>query len=158
MRNTNTAQSTLQTTTVDPIQMLGFSIQLNITADIPLANATTGPAEDEPDLFGTASILSLNGPVTDIAPNTTICFSVWSGLAANITAAAISTPKSGTGSAVGCENILSDECIGDLLDAADDFGMDCSGAPSIPETCSSQMAANYGGISSSELSHPIHFQ
>lgn len=124
-----------------------WTLQLNITADVPLTNATDSVVEDDRGDYATASVLSLVGDGGASSSNTTICYSIWSGLAVNISAAAKGRPSQ---DGAGCGNMLSEQCILDLMNEGGQFAPDCQPAPVLPQSCISQMSPDLNGVASCE--------
>lgn len=122
-----------------------YSLQVNITADVPLTNATQVSEEDGKTEFSTISILSLVGDT--VAANTSICYSVWSGLSAKINSAAKGDSSQ---AGAGCGDMLSAQCISDLLTAGGQMNQTCHPAPFLPQSCMDQMAESFEGISLSK--------
>lgn len=108
--------------------------------------------EDEKSDYATTSILSLVMDNETSSSNTTICYSVWSGLATNISAAAKGTSSQDE---AGCADMLSDQCLSDLMSAGGQYTLGCQPAPVLPQSCVSQMDSSYSGLSSGELNSNI---
>lgn len=121
-----------------------YTLTLAVSADVPI------PDEDS---VAMTSVLSLG--IDTAGPNLTNCVAVYySGLSANVTAAAADLEDSQDG--LGCGKMLSDECVSDLLFAASQgLNSDCSSfLPSVPSSCTAQfgdLSAVGGGEWSSDL-------
>lgn len=109
-----------------------YTMRINVTADVPLTNGT-GFVEERSN-FTVASILSLEGQAN--YANHNICVSMFSGLAASITAKAHNLASQ---DGAGCEQILSEECVLGLSNAVYVGTADspCV-APAVPQSCQGQ--------------------
>lgn len=107
----------------------GYSLSIAVKADVPIPDA------DSPDNSTMTSVISLGIDSPDT--NQTTCVAIYNGLSANISAASIDL-DSQDGS--GCGKMLSDDCVSDLLSAANNgIQRDCSGfLPSVPQSCTEQ--------------------
>ncbi|CAN8103185.1 unnamed protein product [Discula destructiva] len=122
-----------------------FNLQLNVTADVPLtdaANASTDLGID-PSQYTTASTFSLDG-----SSDESICISLWSGLAENITANATGLC---TQDGSGCSRFLSEMCIQDIISYLKTYDENCSTKSvvyPIPHSCAGQFAHTLSGETS----------
>lgn len=103
--------------------------------------------ENDKSEYSTISILSLVGDSEASSSNSTICYSIWSALAANISDAAKGRSSQ---AGAGCGDMLSEQCISDLMAAGSQYGVHCESAPVMPQSCMSQMGESWDGVSSSE--------
>ncbi|KAI3392634.1 hypothetical protein diail_5422 [Diaporthe ilicicola] len=106
-----------------------YTLSVAVSADVPI------PDKDD---VAMTSVLSLE--VDPSGGNLTTCVAIYSGLSANVTAAAADLKDSQDG--YGCGQMLSDECISDLYSAASQgLSGDCGNfLPQIPQSCTSQFA------------------
>lgn len=106
-----------------------YSLSIAVKADVPIPDA------DSPDNSTMTSVISLE--MDSPASNQTTCVAIYHGLSANISAASIDLDSQ---DGYGCGQMLSDNCVSDLLSAANDgIERDCSGfLPSIPQSCMEQ--------------------
>lgn len=106
-----------------------YSLSIAVKADVPIPDADSG------DNSTMTSVISLQ--IDSPASNQTACVAIYHGLSANISEASIDLDSQ---DGDGCGRMLTDECVSDLLSAANDgVQRDCSGyLPQIPTSCTEQ--------------------
>lgn len=121
-----------------------YTLSINVTADVPLTNATADINADDKGNFTIASVLSLTGGDVNNSDKS-ICIGMFTGLSANTTAAAQDlTSQDGAG----CGQMLSEECMsaisnGVLLGTQPN----CAGlSVTMPGTCVGQFADDFSGF------------
>jgi hypothetical protein len=126
-----------------------YALRINVTADVPLKDATDDAADQSN--FTVASVLSLEGAANNA--NQSVCVQMFSGLAAQKTAA-VHNLSSQDGK--GCEQILSEECISALRNAAYSGNISQCIAPTVPQSCHGQFSGettSFGYLPSQYSNH-----